>query len=98
MGQSHKTVAHLTYYVVQTYKSVRGAPGKISADEPMQARDEQHALRLVERYRDCRAGTVAFRRTGEPSAGEWEDAVILSRHGILPAEVDDLRHAIGSNG
>jgi len=96
MVTTHETVKHLTYYVVQTYRAVKGARGKISADEPMPARDEAHAMRLVERYRDSRAGVVAFRRTGDPATGEWDDAVILARYGVLPAEVDDMRTAASS--
>lgn len=84
-----ETVAHLTYFVVQAYKAVKGR-GKISADEPIPARDQDHALRMVERFRETRAGVVAFRRTGDPTTGDWEDAVIIARHGILPAEVDGL--------
>jgi hypothetical protein len=33
---------------------------------------------------------VAFRRTGDPATGDYEDAVIIARHGILPAEIDGL--------
>jgi len=84
-----ETVAHLTYFVVQAYKAVNGR-GKISADEPIPARDHDHAMRMVERFRQTRAGVVAFRRTGDPTTGDWEDAVIIARHGTLPAEVDGL--------
>jgi hypothetical protein len=29
-------------------------------------------------------GAIAFQRTGDPALGEFEDAVILSREGVVP--------------
>ena len=85
-----ETVKHLTYFVVQTFSAVKGAKGKITADTPIEARDDDHARRLVERYKSIRAGVVAFRRTGDPKTGDWEDAVVIARHGQVSAEVDQL--------
>lgn len=89
--QKKETVAHLTYFVVQPFKMVKNAKAKISADDPIPARDHDHALALVERLRPIRAGVVAFRRTGDPTTGDWDDAVIIARHGTVPAEVDQMR-------
>ena len=83
-------VAQLTYYVVQSYKVVKGRRGGISADEPVPARDHDHAMRIFERLKAIRAGVVAFHRTGSPATGEFDDAVIIARHGILPSEIDGL--------
>ena len=91
--QKKETVAHLTYFVVQPFKMVKNTRAKISADDPIPARDHDHALGLVERFRSIRAGVVAFRRTGDPTTGDWDDAVIIARHGIVPAEVDQMRDA-----
>ena len=80
--------ARLTYYVVQGFKA---APKNgLSADDPVQARDREHAMRIFERLKLQRAGVVAFCRSGVPDLGEWDDATILARHGRLPAEVDNL--------
>lgn len=87
--KKRETVEKLTYYVVQTYRAA-GRNG-ISADDPMPASDRGHAMRLVERYGPLRAGVVAFYRTGSPATGDWEDAIIIARHGKLPVEVDGLR-------
>lgn len=87
-----ETVAQLTYFVVQAYKAVKGK-GKIAADEPIPARDEDHAMRMFRRFKETRVGVVAFHRTGDPATGEYEDAVIIARHGTLPAEVDGMRDA-----
>lgn len=86
-------VPHLTYFVVQPYKAVKGSKGKIAAEEAIPARDHDHAMRMFERFKEIRVGVVAFHRTGDPATGEYEDAVIIARHGILPAEVDGLRDA-----
>lgn len=88
-----ETVAQLTYFVVQPFKAVKGSPGGISADEPVPATDHDHAMRIFGRFKEIRAGVVAFRRTGSPATGDFEDAVIIARHGILPAEVDGLADA-----
>lgn len=85
-----ETVQHLTYFVVQAYKAVKGTGRKISADEPIPARDQDHAMRMFERFKASRVGVVAFRRTGDPATGDWEDAVIIARHGQIPADVDGL--------
>lgn len=84
-----ETVEKLTYYVVQAFQAA-GRSG-ISADDPLPARDRDHALRLFERYKPLRAGVVAFHRTGSPATGDWDDATIIARHGTLPAEIDGLR-------
>lgn len=85
-----ETVAHLTYFVVQPFKAVKGSRGKISAEEAIPARDHDHAMRMFERFKPIRAGVVAFRRTGDPATGDWEDAVIIARHGTLSSEVDGM--------
>lgn len=83
-----EAVSPLTYFVVQTFKAVKGIRGKIAAEDPREVIDHRHALELVERYKPIRAGVIAFRRTGDPSSGEWDDAVIIAKHGQLPTEVD----------
>lgn len=85
-----ETVKNLTYFVVQTFSAVKGAKGKISADTPMEARDEQHARRLVERYKPIRAGVVAFHRTGDPKTGDWEEGVLIARHGQVTPEFEGM--------
>ncbi len=88
-----ETVKNLTYFVVQTFSAVKGSKTKISADTPMEARDQNHAERLVERYKPIRAGVVAFRRTGDPKTGEWEDGIVIARHGLVSAEVEGMAEA-----
>lgn len=98
MSKSTKApIAGVTYYVVQAYAAVKGRRGTVSADQPLQARDHAHAMRIVERLKAEKAGVVAFRRTGSPETGDWEDAVIIARHGALPAEVDDMPDESGAD-
>lgn len=96
MSKSSKApIAGVTYYVVQGYSAVKGRRGAATADQPVQARDHDHALRIVERLKVDRAGVVAFRRSGSPETGDWDDAVIIARHGVLPAEIDDMADESG---
>ena len=96
MSKSSKNpVAGVTYFVVQPFAAAKGKSRGIVAEAPIQASSHAHALRMVERLKDSRAGVVAFRRTGTPTTGDWEDAVIIARHGVLPADVDELTDESG---
>lgn len=83
-------VKRLTYFVVVTFREVKGTRGKLTADEPHEARNREHALYLVERYKPLRVGVIAFYRTGDAASDDWEDAVIIARHGRVPGEIDDF--------
>ncbi|RWE81911.1 MAG: hypothetical protein EOS63_07955 [Mesorhizobium sp.] len=72
----------LTYFVVQSFNfTPRGA---VTAGKAVEVQDAEHALRLAEKLAGCSAGVVAFSRKGDPSSGEFEDAVILYANGIVP--------------
>lgn len=77
----------VTYFVVQPY--VVGRRGAIIAETPIQASSVDHALRMAERLALQRQAVVAFSRTGEPSTGEWDAAVVLAIHGHVPEEVEE---------
>ena len=72
----------LTYFVVQSF--ARGNKGSISADAPIEARSRDQAQRLAERLSASKAGVVAFSRTGDPTTGDYEDAVIICLYGTVP--------------
>lgn len=78
----------LTYYVVQSFQRTR--KGILVSNPAVEARDAGHALRMAERLSCTSAGVVAFSRTGDPSTGEYEDAVVLSRYGSVPGLDEDL--------
>ncbi|WP_156751120.1 hypothetical protein [Mesorhizobium sp. AA23] len=73
----------LTYFVVQSFNFT--PKGAIAARAAVEVQDIEHALRLAEKLAECSAGVVAFSRTGDPSTGEFEDAIILYANGIVPA-------------
>lgn len=85
-----ESAQHLTYFVVQSYSAFKNAAGKIRADDPREARNHEHAMLLFDRLKQQKAGVVAFHRTGSPRTGEWWDATIIARYGIVPAELDEL--------
>jgi hypothetical protein len=72
----------VTHYIVQAYRKVGK---KIVADEPKIANDEKHCLRLAEATAGRRHGVIAFSRTGDADTGDFDDPVVLARHGELPA-------------
>lgn len=78
----------VTYYVVQTYR--KGPRGVLVAEDAKEAKSEEQAIAAAARYAETREGVVAFKRTGDPDMGDWEDAVILAKHGRVPAEAEEM--------
>lgn len=77
----------ITYYVVQAWDL--GKRGMLIAQDPREVPSEGHCVRLASRLAaDGCAGVVAFSRSGDPTTGDWDDAVILCRHGELPDDED----------
>lgn len=77
----------VTYYVVQSYEM--GKKGMLIPDDPKEALSELAACGMAYRLSLAKAGAFAFSRTGDPDTGDWDDAVILVQHGLLPKEVTD---------
>ena len=77
--------SRVTYYVVQAFRADRRG---LMAEEPIAANNADHARRLFEKLKTDRAGVIAFSRSGCPAMGDWDDAVIIYRHGEVAAEVD----------
>ena len=76
----------VTYYVVLPF--VREADtGELIAEQGQEAPSEHAAMSRARAMIGRKAGAIAFRRTGEPALGDFEDAVILGRYGETP---DDL--------
>ncbi|WP_352513337.1 MULTISPECIES: hypothetical protein [unclassified Mesorhizobium] len=67
--------------------------GAITSGEVVEVQSVEHALRLAEKLAASSAGVVAFSRTGDPSTGEFEDAVILYANGAVPALEAELAMA-----
>lgn len=78
----------ITYFVVQSF--TRGKRGALLADTPVQATDQGHAFRMLERLAKSKVGVVAFSRSGDPATGEYTDAIILATFGDLPDESGEM--------
>ncbi|MDR6953767.1 hypothetical protein J2X65_003130 [Ancylobacter sp. 3268] len=78
-------MAAVTYFVVLPF--VRGEDGELIALEPIEAQSATSAASKALVLSRRNAGAVAFSRTGDPSQGEFEPAVVIARYGDTP---DDL--------
>lgn len=74
----------ITYYVVQSFQV--GRKGILIPDEPREVPTARGAVAVAERLASERAGAFAFAKSGDPSTGEYEDAVLLCTFGLVPAE------------
>jgi hypothetical protein len=75
-----------TFFIVQAWQET--GRGALVGLPPMIARDADHALRLVTHQRRMASGVIAFSRRGDPSTGDYDDPVVLSRWGRVPDEED----------
>lgn len=77
----------VTYFVALPFIRTEdgSAPGR--AEE---CQGEGAAIRRAEKMsRDAaNAGAVAFKRTGDPNAGEFSDAVVLKKFGDVPDDFE----------
>ena len=78
-------MASVTYYVVLPF--VRDDDGELVAEEGQEAPSEHSAMSRARGMIGRKAGAVAFRRTGDPRLGEFDDAVILGRYGETPNDL-----------
>ena len=69
----------VTYYVVVPFD--RNDEGDLSAGPAQEATSASSAERGARSLSIEHAGAVAFSRTGDPSTGDFQDAVILARFG-----------------
>lgn len=78
----------LEYFVVQTFSV--GRQHEMQADEPILAKSLEHSLVIAQALTEKKVGVVAFSRSGDPSIGEYEDAIIHFRYGQTPFEDDSI--------
>ncbi|WP_342363325.1 hypothetical protein [Terrarubrum flagellatum] len=84
-------MASVTYFVVIPFEA--DEDGELTAGEPIEARTPSGAIFRAKAVALSAGGAIAFSRTGDPSLGEFEDAVVLAREGITP---DDLAAYVGT--
>jgi hypothetical protein len=79
----------VTYYVALPFIRTEGgvAPG-----EAQEMPNESAAIRRAEAMsRDStNAGALAFKRSGDPAMGSFNDAIILKTFGDVPDKLDEL--------
>jgi hypothetical protein len=75
----------ITYFVALPFD--RNEEGELVAGEAREAQSEMAARRIASALAGGKAGAIAFSRTGDPSTGEFDDAVILARYGETPDDV-----------
>jgi hypothetical protein len=75
-------MAAVTYYVALAFKRSE-ENGDIVACDPKEARSAEQAIRMAASLaiEEGHCGAIAFSRTGDPSLGDFEDAVILKTIG-----------------
>lgn len=69
----------ITYHVVVVFD--RNDEGDLMPSEPKEAATAGAAERRARALAVEHAGTVAFSRTGDPTTGDFRDAVILAQFG-----------------
>lgn len=72
----------VTHYVVQGFR--KGKRGRIEAEEPKIARDENNCKVMAERLSDSRHAVIAFSRTCDPNTGDFDEPVIFAKFGDVP--------------
>ena len=78
-------MARLTYYIVLPF--FRTSDGDVLADEPIEVSDADRARRQAERVARSKGGAIAFSRSGDPVAGDFDNAVILASFGEVPNDL-----------
>jgi hypothetical protein len=79
----------VTYYVALPFlKTEDGvAPG-----QAQECQSESAAVRLAETMsrKPENAGALAFKRSGDPDVGNFNDATVLKSFGVVPDNLDEL--------
>ena len=81
-------MAAVTYYVALPF--FRSEDGDLVAGEAQERQTANAAVREAQRLAATCAGAVAFSRTGDPSVGEFEAAVVIRSFGEVPSLTDLL--------
>jgi len=78
----------ITYYVAMPF--IRTEEEALVPGEAMEMPNATAAIRKASMLAMVNAGAVAFSRTGDPSIGEFRDAVLLQRFGDVPTDLFEL--------
>jgi len=80
----------VTYFVALPF--FHDEEGQFAAGQPQECQSESGACRTAEAMsrKLPNVGAVAFKRSGEPSQGNFGDATILKTFGIVPDRLDEF--------
>jgi hypothetical protein len=81
-------MAVITYYVALPF--VRADDGPLTPEQAVECQSGEQSIRRARAVVGKFADAVAFRRTGDPNAGEFQDATILGRFGDTPDDLSEL--------
>jgi hypothetical protein len=81
-------MAAVTYYVALPF--VWADDGHPTPEQAVECQSGDQAIRRARAMVGQFVGAVAFRRTGDPNAGEFQDATILGRFGDTPDDLSEL--------
>jgi hypothetical protein len=79
----------VTYYVALPF--VQGVEG-IMPGQPQECPNEAAAVRRAEAMSrtEPNVGALAFKRTGDPNLGQFNDATLIRSFGEVPKNLDEL--------
>jgi hypothetical protein len=75
----------VTYYVVVPFD--RSDSGRLRVGDVVETRSALAAERTARALARAHSGVVAFSRTGDPTTGEYQDAVVLAQFGEVDLNV-----------
>lgn len=81
-------MASVTYWAVLPF--VRDEDGNLCADEAVECQSSAGAAARARALAATKAGAIAFSRTGDPETGDWADAIVLTRVGDTPADLQGV--------
>jgi hypothetical protein len=78
-----------TYYVALPFVQTEDG---VAAGQAQECPNEHSAIRQAEAMsrKPPHVGALAFKRTGDPSMGNFGDATILKTYGEVPSNLDEL--------
>ena len=79
MNSDPRHLLPITFHVVVPFD--RNAEGELTAGEAKESPSAASAERQARVAAQAHAGAVAFSRTGDPSMGDFQDAVVLAQFG-----------------
>ena len=79
----------VTYYVALPFVETEDG---VSPAEAQECQSHVSAVRRAEALSRTapNVGAVAFRRTGDPNVGQFDDATVIKSFGIVPERLDEL--------